>query len=70
MLLSEMKTGDITYIIGIKENPDKKRLIEMGFTKGKKVEVVKNSVLYPLVVKLDESRYTINKNLTDYIFVE
>ena len=70
MVLSQMKAGDIIHIIGIKENPDKKRLIEMGFTKGKKIEVVRNSVLYPLVVNLGESRYTINKNLTDYIFVE
>ena len=70
MVLSQMKAGDSLYIIGIKDNPNKKRLIEMGFMKGKEIEMVENSFLYPIVVKLDESRYTIDKKLSNYIMVE
>ncbi len=70
MTLSKRKSGETIHIIGIKENPLKKRLLEMGFMKGKSVEVINNSLLYPMVVKLDESRYTVDKKLSSYVIVE
>lgn len=70
MSLSEKKSGETTNIVEIKENPYKKRLMEMGFMKGKSVEVVRNSLFYPMILKLEESRYSIDKKLSNYIIVE
>lgn len=46
MLLSELQTGESGYIVKVKgHGAFRKRIVEMGFVKGKKVFVVKNAPL-------------------------
>ncbi len=70
MCLNDRKTGDVVTVSDLEDTPYKRKLLNMGFIKGKSVEVVDNSVLYPMVVKIGESRYSLDKKLSQSILVK
>lgn len=64
MKLSELQTGDTGVITKVKgRGAFRKRIIEMGFLKGQKVEVIKNAPLRdPVVYKIMGSRVSLRKS--------
>jgi Fe2+ transport system protein FeoA len=70
MSLLQGKKNSIVSILGIKSNPYKNRLSEMGFVPGVRIKIAENSRFSPLVVIVGESRYSLNKELADDILIE
>ncbi|MFP4521253.1 MAG: ferrous iron transport protein A [Fibrobacterota bacterium] len=72
MRLSEAKQGDTLKIISIEgTGPIKKRLLEMGFSKGEKIDIVKYAPLKdPLEIKIRKFHISLRVSEADRIEVE
>ncbi|MFT3739147.1 MAG: ferrous iron transport protein B [Breznakibacter sp.] len=71
MLLSELQTGESGYIVKVKgHGAFRKRIVEMGFVKGKKVVVVKNAPLKdPIEYNLMDFQVSLRRSEASHIEV-